>query len=412
MKPTAITDAKLKGMKPPATGRVELSDMIVPGLRVRISSSGVQSFIVRKRIAGKPSNITLGRYGPRFGLAEARKKARSILSDIEAGGDPSTPQAASLRVRPGAETIRGLLPAYLASKESRRSVGEMKRILENYVLPEFGDRLADAVTRADVTRLIDKVAATAPVMARNVHAQLSAFYTWALPRLDRLPANPCRDAGRPKAPKARDRVLSEKELACLWWLADGESFPWNVALKLLILTGQRRNEVFEADWSEFDRSEGVWTIPGSRAKNGERHEVPLAASALTLLGSVPKTEKSPKLFSAQGRPENGASGFSKLQARLRAGLETTLGPTPEWRLHDVRRTVATGLQRVGTRLEVTEAVLNHLSGTRSGIVGVYQRHSFTAEKRAALECWAHEVQRIAQLHPRSLDNSIAVSDTE
>ena len=394
MKPAAITDAKLKGMKAPATGRLELSDTVVPGLRVRMSASGVQSFIVRKRIAGKPSNITLGRYGPRFGLAEARKKARAVLSDIEAGGDPSSPHAASKRAQPGAETIRGLLPAYLAAKAERRSVGEMKRVMENYVLPELGDRLADAVTRADVTRLIDKVAATAPVMARNVHAQLSAFYSWAMPRLDRLPSNPCRDAGRPSAPKARDRVLSDEELACLWHLVEAEPFPWNIALKLLILTGQRRNEVFEADWAEFDLKKKVWTIPGERAKNGERHEVPLTTSVLALLKLIPKHDDSDKLFPAQGQPENGASGFSKVQARLRKNMTDKLGAMPEWRLHDVRRTVATGLQRLGVRLEVTEAVLNHLSGSRAGIVGVYQRHTFTDEKRAALETWVAEVERL------------------
>ena len=325
----------------------------------------------------------MGRYGPRFGLAEARKKARAVLSDIEAGGDPSSPHAAAKRARPGAETIRGLLPAYLAAKAERRSVGEMKR-----------DRLADALTRADVTRLIDKVAANAPVMARNVHAQLSAFYSWAMPRLDRLPANPCRDAGRPSAPKARDRVLSDEELVCLWQLAEAEPFPWNIALKLLILTGQRRNEVFEADWAEIDLKKKVWTIPGERAKNGERHEVPLTTSVLALLKMIPEHENSGKLFPAQGRPENGASGFSKVQARLRKSMTEKLGSVTEWRVHDVRRTVATGLQRLGVRLEVTEAVLNHLSGTRAGIVGVYQRHSFTDEKRAALETWVAEVERL------------------
>ena len=394
MKPAAITDAKLKAMKPPATGRFELSDTIVPGLRVRMSASGIQSFIVRKRIAGKPSNITLGRYGPRFGLAEARKKARAVLSDIEAGGDPSSPHAALKRAQPGAETIRGLLPAYLAAKAERRSVREMKRVMENYVLPELGDRLADAVTRADVTRLIDKIAANAPVMARNVHAQLSAFYSWAMPRLDRLPSNPCRDAGRPSAPKARDRVLSDRELVCLWQLADAEPFPWNIALKLLILTGQRRSEVFEANRAEIDFNMRVWTIPEARAKNGKKHEVPLTTSSLELLEKIPEHENSGKLFPAQGRPDNGASGFSKIQARLRKSMTDELGSVAEWRLHDVRRTVATGLQRLGVRLEVTEAVLNHLSGTRAGIVGVYQRYSFADEKRVALETWSAEIGRL------------------
>ncbi|MBR0551748.1 tyrosine-type recombinase/integrase [Stakelama marina] len=403
----ALTDAKLKGMKPPASGQIEWSDAKVPGLRVRIGASGAQTFILRKRVGGKVRNITVGRYGPRFGIADARKKARSLLSDIEAGGDPTATLATPRRAGKGAQTIRNMLPDYLVAKSGLRSVGEVKRIMERYVLPEIGDRMADAVTRADVTRLIDDIAATAPVMARATHAQLSAFYTWAMPRLDRLPANPCRDAGRPPKPEARDRVLSESELRALWQVAEEEALPWGAGLKLLILTGQRREEVFAADRDEFDLKAGVWTIPADRAKNGVAHRVPLAGEAVAVLESIPaiamtaedgSEATSPKLFPARSRPMNAPSGFSKAQARFRVSLAKKLNKEPEavpdWTLHDIRRTVATGLQRLGIRVEVTEAVLNHVSGSRAGIVGVYQRHSFDAEKRHALEAWAADLARI------------------
>lgn len=404
-----ITDAKLKGMKPPATGRVELSDTVVPGLRVRMGTSGAQTFIVRKRIGEKVRNITVGRYGPRFGLADARKKARTILSDIEAGGDPTATLATPRRAGKGAQTIRNLLPDYLAAKDDRRSVGEMKRVLEGYVLADLGDRMADAVTRADVTRLIDKIATTAPVQARAVHAQLSAFYTWAMPRLDRLPANPCRDAGRPDKPKSRDRVLSDDELRALWLVADDEPLPWGQGLKLLILTGQRRDEVFSADRREFDIKGAVWTIPGERAKNGQAHRVPLSQMVLDVLTAVPAVEGSKKLFAARGNAENGPSGFSKAQKRFRETLAKKLDPetVPDWTLHDIRRTVATGLQKLGIRVEVTEAVLNHLSGSRAGIVGVYQRHDFDAEKRHALDAWAAMVAQIVAGKPTG--NVVAIN---
>lgn len=389
-----LTDAKLQGLKAPASGRLEVSDPVVPGLRVRVGAGGAKTFIIRKRVAGRIRNITVGRYGSRFTLAEARKRARTILSDIEAGGAPTPSPARAKPVGPAAGTIRALVPEYLASKAELRSHREIKRVLDGYVVPVLGDRLADAVTRADVTRLVDEIAANAPVMARNVHAQLSAFYTWAMSRLDRLPANPCRDAGRPSAPKARDRVLSDLELRTLWELTEAEPLPWRPALRLLMLTGQRREEVFAADRAEFDLSARLWTIPANRAKNGLEHRVPLTGDAAAIVNNLPEVVGSPKLFPARGTALNGPSGFSKVQARLRAGLADKLGPVPEWRLHDVRRTVATGMQRLGIRLEVTEAVLNHISGSRAGIAGVYQRHHFMDEKRHALEAWAAELDRI------------------
>ena len=234
-------------------------------------------------------------------------------------------------------------------------------------------------------------------MGRNVLAHLSSFYGWALPRLDNLPANPCRDAGRPPAPKSRDRVLSDIELGILWNALDVEPAPFGPAIKLLILTGQRRGEVFDADRSEFDLDAKLWTIPRNRAKNGVAHLVPLSEEALAIIESLTARDDSDKLFPARGNGENGPSGFSKTMTRLRTAIEKEAErPVAHWTLHDLRRTLATGLQRLGIRLEVTEAVLNHISGSRAGIVGVYQRHDYFTEKREALDAWAKEVVRLAR----------------
>lgn len=389
-----LTDAKIKGLAKPLHGQVEYADQTVPGLRLRVGASGAKTFILRKRVGGQSRNITIGRFGPRCGLVDARRKARQMINDIEAGSDPSKETKKSRQV--AALTVRNMLPDYLAFKAGRRRIDETERIFNRNILPEIGDRLADSVTRGDVTRLVDKVARKAPVQARNVCAQLSAFYTWALPRLDRLDSNPCRDAGRPPAPKARDRVLSDRELAVLWDALGNEHEPWTSAIRLLILTGQRRNEVYSAEWVEFDTKQRIWTIPAARAKNGKTHIVPLSDFALNIIEKLERTGTSSKLFPAKSSPHNGASGFSKVQARLRSAVEKKLGNVDEWRLHDLRRTVATGLQRIGVRLEVTEAVLNHVSGSQAGIVGVYQRYNFSSEKRSALDAWADEVQRILQ----------------
>lgn len=389
---TKLTDAKIKGLKAPDSGQVEYPDSDVPGLRVRIGASGVKTFILRKRVGGKLRNITLGRYDDRrFGLAAARRKARAMVSDIEAG----KPVEAARAPVASAQTIRALMPGYLASKQHLRSYREIERIAKGYILPEIGDRIADAVTRGEVTAFIDKI--EAPTMARAVHAQLSAFYSWALQRLDTLAFNPCRDAGRPAKPRSRERVLSDDELAALWRYAGTQGAPWGDGFRLLILTGKRREELFQADWAEFDIAAGEWHIPPERVKNDTVDIVPLSAPALTILEALPRDGV--KLFPTRTKArvdEAGPSGYSKALDRFRAAVDEALDREAltgkaRWSYHDIRRTVSTGLQRLGVRLEVTEAVLNHSSGSRGGIVGVYQRHDWLVEKRAALDAWAEFV---------------------
>jgi integrase len=385
-----LTDAKIKALKSPASGQVEYPDALVPGLRLRVGSSGAKTFILRKRVGGRARNLTLDRYHERrFTLADARKKARALISDIEAGAEP---QARRQRSRAGqtSGTVKSLFEDYRAAKAGLRSISEVKRIFEKYVLPEIGGRLADSITRADVTRLVDGIAA--PTMARAVGAQLSAFYSWAMPRLDRLESNPCRDAWKPPKPPSRDRVLSDEEIKALWHASFEEPAPFGPGIRLLMLTLQRRDEVFSADVAEFDLEKAVWRIPGNRAKNGVAHIVPLSTTVLAELVPLIRGRREGKLFPARGRAEHGPSGFSRSWARVRQAVENEVGRSVErFTMHDLRRTGATGLQRLGTRLEVTEAVLNHVSGTRAGIVGVYQRHHFTDEKYDALEMWANEV---------------------
>lgn len=394
--PIILTDAKILAIRRPEKVQIEVRDKSVPGLRLRVGVTGAKTFILRKSVVGRYRNITLGRYSDRFGLAEARKKARQILSDIELKADPvaALPKA---QKRSAKVTVRSLWPAYCKAKSHLRKIGEIERVFNRHILPEFGDRAADQIRRSEITRFIDEIAQDTPVMARNILAYFSAFYGWALPRLDNIEGNPCRDAGRPPAPKPRERVLSEKETGALWRVLDGEAAPFGPAIKLLLLTGQRRNEVFDADREEFNLEARLWTIPGERAKNGKTHLVPLSPPAAAIVKTLLSSEKSDKLLPARGNWDASPSGFSKAVRRIREALEVEMGePVPHWTLHDLRRTVATGLQRLGVRLEVTEAILNHLSGSRSGIVGVYQRHHYFDEKGAALNAWGREVKRLAK----------------
>lgn len=401
----ALTDAKIRALRPPESGQAEYLDAVVPGLRLRVGVSGAKSFVLRKRVAGKYRNITLGRYSERLPLVEARKKARQILSDVEIKADPVASLPKPQKRTAAGHTVNSLWPDYKRAKAHLRGSAEIERIFKRHILPEFGDRAADGITRSEITRFIDEIAQRSPVMARNILSYFSAFYTWALPRLDRLPANPCRDAGRPPKPKPRERVLSDKEIGALWHVLEGEGTPFGPAIKLLLLTGQRRNEVFEAERSEFDLERQLWTIPGERAKNGVVHLVPMSPLALEIVKSLINHDRGDKLIPARGNWEVGPSGFSKAMTRIRDDLEKRLGePVPHWTLHDLRRTMATGLQRLGVRLEVTEAVLNHLSGARSGIVGVYQRHHYFGEKRTALVAWSKEVRRLARMATQRKSN--------
>lgn len=400
-----LTDTKIKGLKAPDAGQVEHPDKLVAGLRLRIGSSGTKTFILRKRVGGRVRNITLGRYHDRrFTLGDARKKARILLNDIEGGANP----APAARKKGGAAngTVGSLFDQYRVEVDKLRSGPNVTRIFELYILPDIGDRLADSITRADVTELVDRVAndpiRPKPAMATAVGAQLSAFYKWALPVLPRLESNPCRDARKPTKAKPRERVLIDKdnrgrdeELRALWRVSDTKPMPWGPAIKLLILTAARRSEVFNADWSEFDLNAKVWVIPRSRAKNDVEHVIPLSDAAVAVLDTIPKVSGTDKLFPARSNTANGVSGFSKSWAGIVADVEKELGhPVERFGMHDVRRSAATGLQRVGVKLEVVEAILNHVSGSRGGLIGTYQRHAFAEEKRNALTAWAAEVERI------------------
>lgn len=198
----------------------------------------------------------------------------------------------------------------------------------------------------------------------------------------------------PSSEQARDRVLSDDEIRTVWRALESIGWPFGEIGKLLLLTGARRDEIATGTWSEIDLERELWTIPGSRTKNREAHGIPLSDAAVDILKGLPHIDSKPGyVFTTNGRTP--VSGFSKakdaIDAAIREGGDEAY---PHWTIHDLRRTVATNLQKLGVRLEVTEAILNHVSGSRAGIVGVYQRHAWTDEKRAALAAWARRLDAI------------------
>jgi integrase len=268
----------------------------------------------------------------------------------------------------------------------------------------WGSRHVSEVRRADVAELLDAIAQRSPAVARATYAELRPLFDWCVEK-DLIAGSPCVSLTAPPRPKARDRVLAEPELRLIWRAADSLGFPFGHVLKLLMLTGQRRAEVAGMTWDELDLEGARWRIPGERAKNGQAHEIDLPPEALAILKDVPNT--GPHLFPARGG--GAVRGFSATKRSLDAEIEELRrqdaseagAPAPKkplapWRIHDLRRTAATGMAALGFAPHVVERVLNHVSGTQSGLVGVYQRHDYRQERKAAITAWCAQVAAVVK----------------
>jgi integrase len=220
--------------------------------------------------------------------------------------------------------------------------------------------------------------------ARAMFSTLSTMFNW-LAAKRRVAVSPLASLKRPAAPRARDRVLSEREIVAFWKASEQARPPFDAVLKLLLLTGSRLNEVAGMQTGELSDDLEMWTIPGARTKNKRVHVVPLSSLAQAILKDVKRSSNCRFVFSTTGRTR--VSGFSKLKNRL----DVAMGLEVPWRLHDLRRTAATGMAELGVLTDVVELALNHISGARAGIVGVYNRAEKMAERQAALEKWADHV---------------------
>ena len=358
------------------------------GLGVRVTAGGGKTYLAQYSWKGQKRRIPLGSCSA-LSLAKARDAVRAIMGDVAKGIDPAAERKraiAEARAAAGALPLSALLldwqTLHLAARRPRYAA-EAMRALRNAFLRNLDLPAAD-LSRATVVKTLDTMARKgSTAMAARTAAYGKAAYGWAVKR-GVIEANPF--VNLPVAPtERRERVLSDDELSAIWRATDGPG-PFNGIVRFLILIGQRREEVAGMTWAELSGDFSTWTIPASRAKNGATHIVPLSAPAQDLLRKVPRFGE--LVFPGLRGLFN---GFSKAKAVLDAKSGVT-----DWRLHDLRRTAATGLQRLGVRLEVTEQVLNHIAGSRAGIVGVYQRHDFAAEKRAALEAWGKHVCAIVE----------------
>lgn len=400
----ALTIKTIESLKPHPKKRVEVPDPALSGLYMVVQPSGAKSWAIRYRFAGKPRKLTLGKW-PIIGLANARLAASEALAAVEEGRDPGAEKIVAKRERAeqvGRNTVRTLVERFdrlhLSKLKSGRDVRRF--FLDPYLVARWGERDVQAITKRDVIELIDEIAESGRVtMANRVRAHLSKFFSWLADR-DIIDASPVLGVKPVAKERTRDRVLNDNEVRLFWQACEEMGQPWGAFGQLLLLTGQRRSEV--AGMTDDEVGEEVWRLAGDRTKNGRAHNVPLSKAARNVLSGLERVNSpSGYIFTTTGKTP--VSGFQKARlnvaehmARIASDERGEPVEIEHFTWHDLRRTAATGLARLGVPVRVTEAVLNHVSGTGGGIVEVYQRHDYADEKRQALEAWGKFVMRLVE----------------
>jgi integrase len=398
-----LSAATVARLKPDPTKRLEIPDAGAAGLYLVLQPSGAKSWAFRYRFADRPAKLTLGSYtdvdtvdpvlGGRLTLAGARKLAGETLAMVERGQNPA-------RAKPARDqnlvhaVARDFLKRHVDGK-GLRTAAAIRRTFDVDVLPHWRGRRIEEITKRDILNLLDfHTDRGVTVQANRTLAVIKRFFSWAVER-DILKASPADGVKPPAKETSRARALDDEEIVKFWRACDALGPPFGPLLQFLLATGQRLGEA--ANMSRAEIAGTDWTIPASRAKNNQAHLVHLSDMAATALRAAPMFNGCDLIFTSNGK--TAVSGFSKAKRRI-----DTLLPIPAWTLHDLRRTAASGMARLGHPVHVVEAVLNHRSGSISGVAAVYNRHSYAREKAAALDDWARHVNLL--MNPT--DNVVAI----
>jgi integrase len=387
-----LTKSAIDAIPTPASD-VVYWDAGCPGFGVKVTPKGRKVFVVLYRTGGAGSKLrkyTIGPYG-RVTLHQARVAAQKVFAAKLEGRDLAAEKQAARR-RVVVDKVEDLLETYIAQHLAQNKTGgEISRLLRRELGGHWAGRSIHDITKRDVVEVISAVEQRGALGAANKTLKSTkTFLRWCVGRaiLDRSPAE-----GIPLPTKmvTQDKVLTDRELLQVILAARKIGGPYGGIVELLALTGQRREEVAQMVWDELDIDRGIWTLPGSRTKNGKEHVVHLSEQAIAVLKAVQR--KGPFVFSNFGtRPFHDFSKAKRLLDRL--------STVSQWRLHDLRRSCVFGMARLGVSPHVADKILNHQSGTISGVAAVYQRHEFLAERRAALDLWgAHVAELIREVAP-------------
>ena len=401
-----LTDLQIRKIKPRET-RFEVLDR--DGLYLRIMPSGSKSFIYRYHFDGRPRRLTLGVYHPSpegyhdapinskvpfLSLAEARLRHAEAKAKVAHGGDPGVEKKAALDARKSAPTFEDFIKEFWEVElKEKKSGPETLRLLSKDIFPAWGKQKVVDVKRRDIVLLLDKVRERGLVTANRLHGALTRLFNFAAER-GIIDDSPCTRI-RKTIEKGRSRVLTDDEIRLLWDALALDNKQINVyhltklALKMILLTGQRPGEVCGMTWAEID-GEGYWNIPAERMKNKEPHRVPLCGMALKVIETAkPYSASSDYVFQSSFK-----KGFPETVRALSRAINrhfAEMGFQERFTPHDLRRTMRTRLAELGEPEHIAERVLGH---RLQGILAVYNRHSYDAEKRQALEKWEARLKKI------------------
>lgn len=396
--------------------RQEIPDDLCTGLYLVVQPTGKKSWQVRYRHGGVHRRMTLAAF-PTLSLADARARARDVMAAASIGRDPAAEVKAEKAPKP--KDDKNKISTLIGQFHKRHLKGlksgdVVRRELDRFVVAPWGDRDIQSITKRDVIDLLDDIADSGRVVTANrVRAYLNKFLNWCVER-DVLALSPATGVKPVAKETSRDRVLTDDEVRWFWQACDSVGFPWGPLGKVLLLTGQRLNEA--AQMTDAEIRGAIWQLSADRTKNARAHDVPLTKAVQDVLASIERLsdEHGVVHFIFTTTATTPVSGFHKGRQHLADKMVEIASAErgesvdiPHWTFHDLRRTVATGLARLGIAVRITEAVLNHVSGTGGGIVAVYQRHDYADEKRAALEAWSRYVNALVSGQP---DNVVRLAN--
>lgn len=371
--------------------RTDYQDDSVRGLSLRVSPNGTKTWnvIFTRESDNTKQRVKLGRY-PGMTLEKARTAALKMVTAVSEGDDPSEEK----RSRRDAMTVEALGALYVEkyAKRNKKTWAEDERLLKVEVYPAIGKMKALAVKRRDVLDLIEAKADAGHIaQSTQILAVVRKMFNWAVEN-DYLETSPAIGVKRRGKAVRRDRVLSPAEVRTIWNALPEASLSETTrnVIRLLFLTGQRSGEVCGMLRGEIDVEGRTWNLPGRRTKNGEPHVVPLSDAAFEIVEralDATGEDRDAALFTRIGEPVESNAIAKAVRLKLQIADE-------HWTPHDIRRTVATGMAEIGVAPHVVEAALNHISGFKAGVAGVYNRHRYDNEKRRALDMWAERVDAI------------------
>ena len=392
-----FTARYVDAIQPPDRGQCDYWDPTLPGFGLRVSFGGKKVWVVRYRVHRRLRRMTLGAYSV-LGLADARQRAKAALLQVSSGSDPASAKRASRT----AETFGDLAHEYIErhAKLKKKSWKEDQRTLNAELLPQWKHLALKELKRRDIRDLVYRIAERpAPIMANRTLALVRKMLNFAI-ESEWIDANPASLIPKPGAERSRDRVLNHDEVRTFWTATDEEPAPIRAWLRFRLLTAQRGGEVLHMRWSDVDLVSNWWTIPSEVAKNKLAHRVPLNPAAVTLLRELRAAAPSDQVWvCASARLDTPVVHDAKKSvARVRRRLGF------DFRGHDLRRTAASLMTSAGVSRLVVAKILNHVE---TGVTAVYDRHSYDAEKRIALDLWGRELQRILRKKPKALVVSFA-----